>query len=122
MGVVLKSKEKEVSIGYIGFGFIRQKIALSYNEEIGKIYKKAYDPFFKGYTDEDNKYLDKNLPKYLDEFLFHSDCDGYFTSKSVKEIYKELIKLNPKFENENIAKKYNELLELFEDGKRINLY
>lgn len=78
--------------------------------------------FFKGYTYEENKYLDEHLPKYLDKFLYHSDCDGYFGVRDVKGIYKELIKLKPTFEREDFYKKYDDLLELFSQGKRIDIY
>ena len=41
MGVVLTNKNnKEVHMGYISFGFIRQAVAKSYSEIIGKIYEK----------------------------------------------------------------------------------
>ena len=43
MGVVLTNKNnKEVHMGYISFGFIRQAVAKSYSEIIGKIYEKMY--------------------------------------------------------------------------------
>ena len=121
MGVVLTNKNnKEVRICYLGFDFIRKAIAHSFNEEVGNLYDKLYYGY--KYTKEDNKFLDDKLPKYLDEFLYHSDCDGSFESENVKGIYEELKKLNPIFENENLKKKYDELLDLFKDGEKINLY
>lgn len=120
MGVVLTNGNKEVNIGYLGFGFLRKAIAHSFNEECGNLYDKLYYGY--EYTKEDNEFLDKKLPKYLDEFLYHSDCDGYFKSESVKGIYEELQKLKPSFQNENLKQKYTELLDLFKDGERIDLF
>ena len=62
MGVFLTNKEKDVSMGYLSFGFIRQSIANAYDEKIGVLYGKMYNPLFKNYTDEENKYLDEHLP------------------------------------------------------------
>ena len=94
MGVVLTNKNnKEVHMGYISFGFIRQAVAKSYSEIIGKIYEKMYslrDDI--EITNEEYKMIENNLPKHLLEFLYHSDCDGYFKSESVKGIYEELQK------------------------------
>ena len=124
MGVVLTNKNnKEVHMGYISFGFIRQAVAKSYSEIIGKIYEKMYslrDDI--EITSEEYKMIENNLPKHLLEFLYHSDCDGYFESESVKGIYEELNKLEPSFKDENLKQKYIELLELFKDGERIDLY
>ena len=122
MGVLLTNKEKDVYIGYLSFGFIRQSIANAYDEKIGVLYGKIYSPLFKNYTDEENKYLDEHLPKYLDKFLYHSDSDGYFCMRDVKGIYKELIKLKPIFPRDDFNKKYNDLLELFSQSKRIDIY
>lgn len=122
MGVLLQNDEKSIVMGYLSFSFIRQEVAKSYDKRIGELYLKLYSPFFQGYSDEENKYFDDNLPKYLNIFLFHSDCDGYFSKTNVKNIYKELVKLKPKFNNENTEKKYKELLELFKEGKRIDLF
>lgn len=122
MGVVLKNKNKEVSMGYLSFGIIRKAIANSYDEKIGTLYSKMYAPLFKGYSDEDNKYLDEHLPKYLDKFLYHSDCDGYFGIRDVKGIYKELLKLNPMFSFEKLQKQYDEILDLFSQGERIDIF
>ena len=122
MGILLKNNEKSVEMGYLTFGVIRQEIAKSYNKKVGELYLKLYNPLFKGYSKEENKFFDDNLPKYLDIFLFHSDCGGYFSKTSVKNIYKELVKLNPKFKNENIKNKYSEILEIFKQGERIDLY
>lgn len=122
MGIFLTNKEKEVSMGYIGFAFIRRSIAKAYDENISDLYEMMYSPLFNGYTDEENKYLDEHLPKYLDKFLFHSDCDGHFCMRDVKGIHKELVKLNPKFDRDDFYKKYEELLDLFSQGKRIDIY
>lgn len=122
MGLLLTNKEKDVSIGYLGYGHIRMSIANAYDKKIGALYEKMYSPLFKNYTDEENKYLDNNLPKYLNKFLYHSDCDGYFGVRDVKGIYKELVKLKPTFIREDWQQKYNDLLELFSQGKRIDIY
>ena len=95
MGVLLQNDEKSIVMGYLSFGFIRQEVAKSHDKRIGELYLKLYSPFFQGYSDEENKYFDDNLPKYLNIFLFHSDCDGYFSKTNVKNIYKELVKLKP---------------------------
>lgn len=42
--------------------------------------------------------------------------------RDVKEIYKELIKLKPIFPRDDFDKKYNDLLELFSQSKRIDIY
>ena len=121
MGVLLQNNKKSVEMGYLTFGLIRQEIAKSYNKKIGELYLKLYHPLFEGYSKEENKFFDDNLSKYLGIFLFHSDCDGHFSKTNVKNIYKELIKLNPTFKNETIKKKYSELLEIFKQGERIDL-
>lgn len=120
MGVLLTNGNTEVIIGYLGFGFIRRAVAHSFSEKIGDLYDKLYIGY--KYTDEDNKYLDENIPKYLYEFLYHSDCDGYFDIESVKGIYKELEKLKPIFTNEKLEKKYIELLDLFKEERKIDLF
>ena len=124
MGVVLTNKNnKEVHMGYISFGFIRQAVAKSYSEIIGKIYEKMYSSRDDvEITNEEYKMIENNLPKHLLEFLYHSDCEGYFKSESVKGIYEELQKLKPSFQNENLKQKYTELLDLFKDGERIYLF
>lgn len=122
MGIYLTNKEKEVSMGYISFAFIRRGVAKAYDKNISDLYEVLYIPPFRKYTEEENKYFDKHLPKYLDKFLFHSDCDGYFSIRDVKGIYKELKELKPKFEREDFYKKYNDLLDLFSQGKRIDIY
>lgn len=119
MGLLLTNGKKEVSLGYIGFGHIRMSIANSISEKIGKIYKKSY---IEDLTQEDNDYLDKNTPKYLDKFLWHSYCDGYISKKDVKGIYKELVKLNPTFNNDNLKNKYIDILDLFSQEERIDFY
>lgn len=122
MGLLLKNNKNEVYIGYIGFGLIRQSVANSYSDKVGILYSKMYAPLFKEYSDEDNKYLDEHLPKYLDKFLYHSDCDGCFENREVKGIYKELLKLNPVFSCEDFQKKYDEILDLFSQGERIDIF
>lgn len=122
MGIFLTNKEKEVSMGYIGFALIRRSVAKAYNKDISNLYEMMYNPWFKGYSKEENKYLDEHLPKYLNEFLYHSDCKGNFSIRSVKGIYKELAKLKPTFEREDFYKKYDDLLELFSQGKRIDIW
>ena len=57
MGILLKNDEKNVSMGYITFGIIRQQIAKSYDYKIGELYSKLYNPLFKGYSNEENKYF-----------------------------------------------------------------
>ena len=63
MGVVLTNKNnKEVHMGYISFGFIRQAVAKSYSEIIGKIYEKMYslrDDI--EITNEEYKMIENNL-------------------------------------------------------------
>lgn len=122
MGLLLTNKKKDVSIGYFGFAFIRKAVANTYSKEIGILYDKLYNPLFKEYTKEENKYFDEHLPKYLDKFLFHSDCDGYLSARDVKGIYKELIKLKPTFVRDDFKVKYDDLLELFSQGERIDFY
>ena len=119
MGLLLTNGNKEVNISYIGFANIRMSIANSISDKIGKIYKKGYN---EDLTKEDNDYLDKNTPKYLDKFLWHNDCGGYFSERDVKEIYKELIKLKPTFNNDNLKNKYIDILDLFSQEKRIDFY
>lgn len=122
MGLCLTNKEKEVSMGYIGFALIRRSVAKAYDKNVSDLYEKMYTPPFINFSEEENKYFDEHLPKYLDKFLFHSDCDGYFCIRDVKGIYKELIKLKLTFEREDFYKKYDDLVELFSQGKRIDIY
>ncbi len=122
MGVFLTNKEKEVSMGYIGFALIRRSVAKAYDKNVSDLYEKMYTPPFINFSEEENKYFDEHLPKYLDKFLFHSDCDGYFGVRDVKGIYKELVKLKPTFQREDFYKKYEDLVELFSQEKRIDIY
>ncbi len=122
MGLCLTNKEKEVSMGYTGFAVIRRSVAKAYDKNISDLNELMYTYLFRNYSEEENKYFDEHLPKYLDKFLFHSDCDGYFGIKDVKGIYKELVKLKPTFQREDFYKKYDDLLELFSQGKRIDIY
>lgn len=119
MGLLLTNGNKEVNIGYISFGIVRQEVAKAYNLKIGEIYKKSY---IYDLTQKDYDYLDKNTPKYLDKFLWHSDCDGHFSKRDVKGIYKELIKLKPTFNNDNLKNKYIDILDLFSQEERIDFY
>ena len=123
MGVVLTNKNKEVHIGYISFGLIRQAVVKSYSESLGQLYEKMYslrDDIT--ISDDEYKMFETSLPEHLLEFLYHSDCEGYFKDENVKGIYKELIKLKPSFKNESLKQKYIETLDLFKDGERIDLY
>lgn len=119
MGLLLTNGNKEVNIGYISFGHIRRSIADSISYKIGKIYKKSY---IEDLTQEDNDYLDKNTSKYLNKFLWHSDCDGHFSKRDVKGIYKELIKLKPTFNSDNLKNQYLDILDLFSQEERIDFY
>lgn len=74
MGLSLVSKTKQFDIGYLGFGFIRKEVAKTFDTRTGEIYERLL--IGKKPTEEENEYLDSILPKYLDLFLFHSDCDG----------------------------------------------
>ncbi len=122
MGIFLTNKQKDVSMGYIGFAIIRRSVAKSFDKNISDLYEKLYTPPFEKYSYEENRYLDEHLPKYLNKFLFHSDYDGYFGVRDVKGIYKELSKLKSTFEREDFYKKYEDLVELFSQGKRIDIY
>lgn len=119
MGLLLTNGKKEVSLGYIGFGIVRQEVAKAYDLKIGEIYKKSY---IYDLTNEEVDYFNKNVPKYLDKFLCHSDCDGYISKEDVKGIYEELIKLKPTFNNDNLKNKYIDILDLFSQEERIDFY
>ena len=80
------SREDTYHAGYIKFANYRIKVAKAFNKTIGEIYEK---PYLKQW----NKILpDENFA--MNNFLWHSDCDGKFTPKECKEIYDILKKLN----------------------------
>lgn len=120
MGLTLTNKNKDFNIGYISFGIMRKEIAKAFDTKTGEMYERLL--MMKYPTKGENEYLDRVLPKYLDLFLFHSDCDGKLSANEVKGIYKELSKLKVVFENENLEKKYNEMLELFKEGITLHFY
>lgn len=80
---------------YIRFADYRMKVAKAFNETIGEIYKKPYLHYGYEFTEEEEKQWNEFLPdenSAMNKFLWHSDCDGKFTSKECKEIYNELKK------------------------------
>lgn len=121
MGLVLTNENISVSMSYFSFGILRQQVAIAFDKKVGELYGKMYKLFDNKLTKEENDYLDKVLPKYLDMFLYHSDCDGYFSKTAVKNIYKELKKLNVVFESEMMQDRYDKLLEMFSQGQRVDL-
>lgn len=121
MGVLLKNSKSSVKMSYITFGHIRQYIAHYINNNVGNIYKKLYN--MQPISEEENNFMEQNIPLYLAKFLYHSDCDGYFCKTDVKGIFEELMKLNPTISipDKFMEDKYYELLELFSQGERIDL-
>lgn len=122
MGVVLENNKSSIKMGYITFGHIRQYIAYAINNNVGDIYKKLYH--MQPISKEEDEFMGQNIPLYLAKFLYHSDCDGYFCKRDVKGIFKELMKLNLAIVIPDgfMEDKYYELLELFSQGERIDLY
>ena len=83
----------EISIGYNGFGVIRQQLARSFSEELGQIYEKPYkDMFFKGFSDEDLDRWNHICPEGLDLFLCVNDTDGKLSWPQCKKVILDLDK------------------------------
>lgn len=103
MGLCLSAKgyKQDLNIGYIGFGWIRQCIATSYNEEFGRLYEKPYKDFrFKGYTQEEIDRWNEICDDDLDILLNHSDCDGKLTYQECGKIIKALDKIDFKYSDD----------------------
>lgn len=103
--------------GYISFGMFRMEVADAFNKEMGNLYRKWYKsalPFNPPLTDEEIKRYKELRNPDLDLLLFHSDCDGKFTPKECKKIYKAIknLKLDMVGHNYGDERTYN-MLERF---------
>lgn len=99
MGLTLQSKgsEKEIDVGYISFGILRQKIASFLDEDYGKEYKKVYsaeamclwkDDDWKKLNDRLNAIIkSKNLDKDIVDFIYENDTNGKINYKICKKLY-----------------------------------
>lgn len=96
MGLDIGAKGLEgFSIGYITFNCYRDYVAEHYDAHVGTLYKMAIRNAMAMKTECLNEQQwakwEQICPKPLDEFLFHPDCEGNFTPKQCREIYKVLV-------------------------------
>lgn len=84
---------KEILCGYIGFGCMRIAIAKAMDGDFGKAYEEWYKDL--GHHDylrvNMNKLITSNLAKKQIQpraikFLFKSDCDGYITPATCRNL------------------------------------
>lgn len=99
LDINIKGLEREDTYhgGYIRFANYRIKVAKAFNKTIGEIYEKPYLNYKYKFLEDDLKQWNEILPNEkspMNKFLWHSDCDGKFTSKECKKIYNELKKLD----------------------------
>lgn len=99
MGLTIRSNgsDKEVTVGYISFGLLRQKVASFLDEDYGNEYKKVYSAEAQLlWKDEDWKELNDRLKaiiksKGLDEdivdFIYENDTSGKVGYKTCKKLY-----------------------------------
>lgn len=106
----------KISIGYIGFGMIRQQLARSFSKELGKIYEKPYnDPFFKEFSKEDVERWNCICPEGLDLFLWVSDTNGKLSGAKCKKVISDLDKYPIKWPHDwrtDWLEKYERIKEL----------
>lgn len=101
MGVTIRSKNKSIDLGYIGFNRLRNKISELINVEIAEHYKnceegslifneKKKEEFFIEY-DKETKRLNKKYDykyNYVLHFLYACDCEATIEVDVCKELYK----------------------------------
>lgn len=89
MGLDMTTKNgNNFSISYSGFMGIRLNIAKAYDNEKYELYKKCMN---RNLTKKEFK---KMYFGDLQEFLFHSDCDGMLKLCTIRKTLRELEKLN----------------------------
>jgi len=124
------SEEETYDCGYLTFFQFRKRLAYTYHQEIGEMYEKMTQIW------GDNELTKEEIERWneicndaLDNFLFHSDCDGKLTWKECREIYKaiEPLKMEMIGHNYGVMKEYN-MLEHWKNmfkhcwKRRVNMY
>lgn len=117
--------------GYLSYdNFLCKLATVAYGEEMGELYRKfTHTDYFGTPTQEEIEFWNSNCNDDLDMFLFHSDCDGKFTPKECRKIYKALkpLKMDLIGHNYIVMQPYN-MLEHWKDifkhcaDRRVNLY
>lgn len=115
--------------GYITYNnFILEVVRQAYGEDLYNIRRNEV-LYGKSLTDDEIELWNSKCNDDLDLLIFHSDCDGKFTWKECKRIYKALLPLKSDMTGHNyiVMKSYN----MFEHWKnifkhcsdrRVNLY
>ncbi|WP_373077202.1 hypothetical protein [Fusobacterium varium] len=89
MGLDMTTKNgNSFSISYSGFMGIRLNIAEAYNTEKYELYRKCMNRILT------KKEFKKMYFGNLQEFLFHSDCDGFLKVCTIRKTLKELERLD----------------------------
>lgn len=129
--VYAKGMVNTYDCGYITFGNFRMKLAETYDEELGALYRKW---LFDGLDDDELKRINEIIPQGLCIFLTHSDCDGKLTPKECRLIYQDIKDLkmdmlghNYGFDPKKPIPTYNMLerwKEMFQHcyKRRVNMY
>lgn len=120
--------ETEFDCGYITYGNFLIRLAYAYNQEIGEMYEDVVYNHTE-LTVAQVKRWNEIGNDDLDLLLFHSDCDGKFTSKECGRIYNAIkdLQMDMYGHNYGIMKPYN-MLEHWKNiflhcyKRRVNLY
>ena len=97
MGLDLSAHEytkEDFCMSYIGFGILRQHIARSYNEEIGKMYEKIYRFPHTELSEAEVNRWNEICDDDLDILLNHSDCDGILKYHECRKIIRALDRID----------------------------
>lgn len=122
MGLCLENKKRDMKLGYIGFGFLRQCIAYAYDNRLGELYKKMY--VNENLTQDEYEELENLSNNDLGILLWHSDCDGKLTSKECKKIYNVIknIDISTQPLSTKVNDDFEQLKEMLKDGLTIHFY
>lgn len=127
MGVTIECKKTGsfCDITYSGFSRFRSKVAVLTSEEFGEHYskiltmlsadKKALDAFNR---ETECLIISCKINRYIDGFLFQSDCSGKITPAACKKIYDIIKDYNDSETNYSYAAKmvsFNDLKALIKE-------
>lgn len=109
MGLDMVTKNgNSFSISYSGFMGIRLNIAEAYDTEKYELYRKCMR------QNLTKKEFEKMYFGDLQEFLFHSDCNGFLKVSTIRKTYKELEKLD--FEDCPYKPEIKKMMEFFKEA------
>ncbi|MDY3059301.1 MAG: hypothetical protein SOR11_04795 [Fusobacterium sp.] len=111
LDLVVKKRGDRMTIGYGAYFNMRIEILNTIQFGLGDKFKKEsiHEKF---YSDEVFNTVKKLK---LDNFIFHSDCDGYLTYREVKKTLEVLEKYN--FSSNEWSKEINQFINLLKKAR-----